>query len=494
MGEPASESTTRPAGRTGRWAVPAAPRPATARAILRAQARLLVDSLRFRAVSVLLVALMALAAVTASARYHRASVDQVAVGERYALELQGATVAQLTGMLHPAFKPPLATSFAADGGQAVTPNLYRLSISALEIPELVRSRGGNDRLPSHQSLDWRFVIAVVLPLAAFLLAYDAVCGERDSGTLKLLLSYPVSRPRLLSAKLGTVWICLAVPLAAGAALSLLLALGPGGLPVAGDDLAKAALVALLALWSAALYVLGALLVSSLARDAATSLSVLAWIWVAMVIVLPAMSGLLAHRLLPVPSDGEIAKRLSSVDAEIRRQYAGSEGRWRSNDWAKVDGYAWERTSAAIAWQRFERQQAIRRDFLDRKLAQARLARRIAAISPAALAGETAELLTGSGLERDESFLEQARRFRATLATRVEALDAADLASPHLLLFERYMSARPVAPGSLPRFRFVERPVSQDLAAARPRLGVLALETAALALACLAAFARSDAGG
>jgi ABC-type transport system involved in multi-copper enzyme maturation permease subunit len=492
VGEPASESTTGPAGHTGRWAAPAA-RSGSATAILRPQARLLADSLRCRAVSALLVALMALAVATAAVRYGGGRMDQAAVGERYDLELRGATVARLTGMLHPAFKPPLATSFAADGGQAVTPNLYRLSISALEIPELARSRGGDDRLPSRQSLDWGFVLAVVLPLAAFLLAYDAICGERDSGTLKVLLSYPVSRPRLLTAKLGTAWICLAVPVAAGAALGLLLAFGAGGIPLAGDDLAKAALVTLLALWSAALYVLVALLVSSLTRDAATSLSVLAWIWVAMAIVLPAMSGLLAHRLLPVPSDGEIALRVSGVDAEIKRQYAGREGRWRSNEWARVDGYAWERTSAAIAWQRFERQQAIRRDFLDRKLAQARLARRIAAISPAALAGESAELLNGSGLERDESFLEQARRFRATLAARVAALDAADPASPHLLFFERYMSGRPVAPSALPRFRFVERPAGEGLAAARPRLAVLALETAALALACLAAFARSDAG-
>jgi ABC-type transport system involved in multi-copper enzyme maturation permease subunit len=334
---------------------------------------------------------------------------------------------------------------------------------------------------------------VVLPLAAFLLAYDAIGGERDSGTLKLLLSYPLSRGRLLAAKLATGWICLAAPLAAGTMLSLLLAVGPGGIPLASGDLAEAALVALLALWSAALFVLAALLVSSLARDAATSLSVLAWIWVATVIVVPAMSGLLAHRLLPVPSEGEVAKRVSGIDREIRLQYAGREGRWRSNAWAKMDGYAWERTSAAIEWLRFERQEAVRREFLDLKLAQARLARRIAAISPTALAGEIAELLSGSGLERDESFFAQARRFRTVLAMRVETLDAADPSSPHLLFFERCMSRRTVAPGVLPRFHFQERTVGRSLALAGPRLALLALETAALALACLAAFARAEAG-
>ncbi len=41
---------------------------------------------------------------------------------------------------------------------------------------------------------------MLLPLIALLLAYDAICGELDRGTLLLLLSYPVARWQLIVGK------------------------------------------------------------------------------------------------------------------------------------------------------------------------------------------------------------------------------------------------------------------------------------------------------
>lgn len=41
---------------------------------------------------------------------------------------------------------------------------------------------------------------MLLPLIALLLAYDAICGELDRGTLLLLLSYPVARWHLVAGK------------------------------------------------------------------------------------------------------------------------------------------------------------------------------------------------------------------------------------------------------------------------------------------------------
>ena len=42
--------------------------------------------------------------------------------------------------------------------------------------------------------------AFVMPLIALLVAYDAIVGERDRGTLPLLLSYPLSRLELVAGK------------------------------------------------------------------------------------------------------------------------------------------------------------------------------------------------------------------------------------------------------------------------------------------------------
>jgi ABC-type transport system involved in multi-copper enzyme maturation permease subunit len=462
------------------------------RTIFQHQIRVLTGRL-YLCAALLIVAMMLLAAVTARARYRAELLEQEAVAEAYARDLAGNTLDGVVDVLHPAIKRPWRLSLVVDGGQTATTDLYRQALNPQILPEIRRVQTGNDRLPSRAPLDWLFVVRFVLPLAAFLFGFDAVCGEQRAGRLKLLLSYPLPRWRVLAGKFLALWGALAAPFLAGAVLSLLLAsAGSRRIPLSGEDLAQAGLVVLLCLWAAAFFVFVALLVSALARDAAASLSVLAWLWVLGAIVGPAVSGLLAQRLLPIPSQVELEQRLQAIDREIADAYAGREGQWRRPEEARADAFAWERVSAQAEDRRFAEKEEVRRQVLARQIAQARLAQHLASFSPVSLIEEIAERLTGSGLERDESFLEQARSFRARLADRVRALDAADPASPHLLFFNGYLSRRPLAPGALPRFAFVEPPLCGNLAAARRPLALFALETAVLALGCLFFFSRYDA--
>ena len=460
-------------------------------AIFWNEVRQVTGGIRFQVSAFLLVAVMALAAVTAGARYRDDALAQAAVADSHTRETAGLSIDRLAEAQHPAVKPLWRLSRVVDGGQAAAPDLYGQALSALVTPEARRIRGGNERIPGREPLDWMFAIRILLPLAAFLLGYDAVCGERRVGTLKLLLSYPVSRWKVLAGKLLALWSCLAAPLLAGAVLSLLLA-RMVGIPLTAGDLARAGMVLVLGLWAAFFFVLAALLVSALSREPSASLSVLAWLWVAGVIVVPAVSDLLAHRLRPVPTEGEVGLRMKAI-ARRNSGGAGGEGRWRQSEWAAADGFAWERRSAAAENRRFALQEDIRRQAFQSKAAQARLARSLSSFSPMSLTQDLAERLAGSGLERDESFHEQARAFRAVLAERIRTLDARDPESPHILFFSGYLSKRPVRTGDLPRFDFRERSVRQSLADARLALGVFALETISLAAISFFVFSRHDVG-
>lgn len=460
--------------------------------ILRHEIRFLVGSFRFRAGAFLLLALMALAAVTAAARYRGETLAQAEAGDEYHRSLAGTTIDQAVETLHPAIRPPWALTLVVDGGQTATPDVYDQALSALIAPELRRLHSGNYRAPASEPLDWLFMIRVVLSLCAFLLGYNAICGERQTGSLKLLLSYPVSRWKVLTGKLLALWSSLAAPFFAGAVLSLLIAAGLG-IPFEIQDLVKAGLVVLLGVWAAAFFALVALLVSSLARDSATSLIILAWLWVTAVIVVPAVSGLLAHRFHPIPTEGEIGREMKAIDQRIAREYAGREGHWRQPEWAATDGFAWERISAAAENRRFRLKEEVRRRSIHRKSEQARLAQDLALLSPTSLVQNLGERMTGTGLWRNESFFEQARAFRPVLADWMRALDARDPASPHILFFRGWLSQRPVDPEAIPRFTFRERSVRQGFAAAQPVLALFALETLALAVACFFFFFRYGAG-
>lgn len=468
--------------------VPGAP----ALSIFLNQLRRLVGGWRWCWSAGLLVAVMLLAAVTAGVRYQRAAHARDLLAEDQARLLTGLTLDELVDVPIQVVKPAWRLTLVADGAQAVTPDVYSRALSPWAPAELHHADAGNYRLAEREAFDWTSILRVILPLVAFLLGYDLVCGERRAGNLKLLLSYPVSRGKMLAAQAAALWLCLAAPLVAGGGASLIVAgaLG-GGPPLKATELAKAALVLLVALWSAAFFSLIALLVSTLARDAGTSLSLLAWLWVTGVIAIPASSGLLAHRLFPVPSEQATARQLAAVDARVAHEFAGRERHWRRRALASADGFAWEKASAAAELRRRDLQEAVRHRVLDDKLAQVGQARHIAAVSPASLAASISDLLAGTGVERDASFLAQAPAYLTACAGRIAALDQADAASPHLYFFSGYLSQRPLPSAALPAFVFRERSLREGLLAARSRLALFALETVVLAACCLAAFRRLD---
>jgi ABC-type transport system involved in multi-copper enzyme maturation permease subunit len=459
--------------------------------IVRHELLRLLGDFRFRACSLLIVALLGIAAVVASTRSGSEFRAQETLFRDYRARIADVTVDEAAEILHPAVKPPWRLKLLVDGGQTQTPDVSSQALSALVSPVLGQTHGGNDRLPVPQPLDWMFVISLVLSMSAFLLGYDAVSGERQDGTLRQLLSYPVARWKVLAGKLLAVWICLAAPFLAGALLSLLIGALWGGLRWSGGDAAKIGLVLLLGLWAALFFTLAALLVSSLTRDPATSLGVLALSWVTAVVVIPALGGLLAHRLAPIPAESEINQRIAAIRAQVHGEYGGRESRWRGLEWATADDFALERISARAENRRYALEDAARRWVLERKLGQAHLAHTLAAVSPASLLQDLAERLTGSGLWRDRSFLEQARGFREPLAAWLRGLDARDPRSPHILFFTGYLSRRPIDPATVPRFAFREVHVREGLAAARPALALLAGETLVLAAAAFYFFFRYE---
>ena len=72
------------------------------------------------------------------------------------------------------------------------------------------------------SIDIVFVFEVVLSLIALIFAYDAIAGEREQGTLRLVLTHPVRRGYILLAKYISAMLCLLVPLLLSLLLSLIL--------------------------------------------------------------------------------------------------------------------------------------------------------------------------------------------------------------------------------------------------------------------------------
>lgn len=139
------------------------------------------------------------------------------------------------------------------------------------------------------SIDFLFVVRVILSLLAIFLSYDAVSGEFERGTLKLTLSRPVSRSSVILGKLIAGIACLLIPLIMSFIIGILIVQLVGGISFTSEEWLRLSLMfGVTALCLMSFYMLG-LVVSCRTHRASTSLLILLLIWVVGVFLIPGIT-------------------------------------------------------------------------------------------------------------------------------------------------------------------------------------------------------------
>ncbi|MDE0682321.1 MAG: ABC transporter permease subunit, partial [Candidatus Poribacteria bacterium] len=75
--------------------------------------------------------------------------------------------------------------------------------------------------PDVTKVDWAFVIGYVLSLIALLFTFDSVAGERERGTLRLMLANPVPRHTVLIGKFLGALVSISIPFSLAVLINLL---------------------------------------------------------------------------------------------------------------------------------------------------------------------------------------------------------------------------------------------------------------------------------
>jgi len=128
--------------------------------------------------------------------------------------------------------------------------------------------------------DFVYIVNVVLSLLAILFMFDAVCGEKEAGTLRLQLSNSVGRHLILLSKWIGGYIVLMIPFLLATAGSILYAYAGGALQASADNISRILIIALLACVYIAVFFNLSLFVSTTTHNSATALLVCLLIWVA----------------------------------------------------------------------------------------------------------------------------------------------------------------------------------------------------------------------
>src|SRR5690606_17708339 len=129
---------------------------------------------------------------------------------------------------------------------------------------------------------------VVLSLMAIVFTYDAISGEREQGTLKLIFSNGVSKSSYLLAKAIGTLLALVVPLLIPILLSLLM-VQLSGVVLTGEHWMRLAILFGASLLYFVSFICVGLFVSSVTRHANVSFLVLLMVWIVSVLVVPRLS-------------------------------------------------------------------------------------------------------------------------------------------------------------------------------------------------------------
>jgi ABC-2 type transport system permease protein len=147
-------------------------------------------------------------------------------------------------------------------------------------------------------------VQVLLPLIVVLVGFSAVSGERERGTLPLLLSVGIApRSLILGKALALSLIVAALALPAACLVGAALAESPNVDLAARSAVLFAAYAAYLGGW-----VFFTAAVSSRSRSSRASLSTLLLVWAATTLIVPRLATEVARRLHPLPTQEEFEAR------------------------------------------------------------------------------------------------------------------------------------------------------------------------------------------
>jgi ABC-type transport system involved in multi-copper enzyme maturation permease subunit len=214
-------------------------------------------------------------------------------------------------------RPPAKLQVPAYGLEKDPDRTARVPASG--IPKVLHELYLNPLLSLFPVADMLFVVATVLSLLAFVVSYDAVTGEREQETIKLLMSYDVPRDRLILAKWLGGFVSLAIPFLLSAGIGCVVILLANVDLAGGDWMAFGLLMCLSLVFLAAMFSIG-LFVSCVCRYSATSITVLVLVWVLFVLVMPNVSPYVAAQAVPVRPFGAVESEIKQETGDQMRTF------------------------------------------------------------------------------------------------------------------------------------------------------------------------------
>ena len=149
--------------------------------------------------------------------------------------------------------------------------------------------------------DLLYVIKVILSLCAMLFAFDIICGEKETGTLRQTISNTVKRPILIIGEWIGGFTSFILPFFMAVLLGTIFVTLSPMVDMNAQDWAKLGLFLLSGVIYLAVFFSLGLLISCLTHRSSTSLFISLFVWAILVFLVPNLGNILARQLVEIPT-------------------------------------------------------------------------------------------------------------------------------------------------------------------------------------------------
>jgi ABC-type transport system involved in multi-copper enzyme maturation permease subunit len=457
-------------------------------------------SLRFTLSFLLTVSLFATNGFIFIRRYEKqlAQYSEKANKDLEGFREQSGRLFQLAFCRHEVYARPAALTCCAEGYERVLPNCIRFNGFTSDLPE-IRDQG-NFTLPHFSDIDWAFITAMILSFVALVLAYDSICGEKETGTLALMLSGAVPRSVVLLAKYAATMVTLGIPLGAGLLVNLIVVLSSRSVAFESGEWWKILTLVLLSFLYLSVFALLGVFVSSRTARPANSMVILLLVWVALVILTPSVGRIVSDVSARGTTQVDLRRKLEEASKQVdQRADAGAFGE-RPGSMSPDPSDPMNNPPARAKWTiaKTNARNQVLEEHHRKLLAQVAAGWNATCFSPVVIYRRAAETIAGTGIRHCANLRRQVQRYQDELMQYIRNEDSTDPNSLHLL-FDEYgcaenwktISHRPVGFQTVPKFQERGLTLGASVRLAIWDVGLLILFNVLFFAAAWVSFARYD---
>lgn len=457
-------------------------------------------SLRFVLSLLLTVPLFAANGVISARRYEKRLQEYSKQTNRNvaALSEQSQQLWRLAFHRQEIYRRPRPLTCCVEGFERSLPNCIRFNAFTSDLPEI----GGqsNFTLPPFSDIDWVFITSLVLSFVALAFTYDSLCGEKEAGTLALMLAGAIPRYKLLLAKYVAAMLTLCIPLCIGLLASLLVMVSSRSVAFTPGEWLKILVIVLLSFLYLSAFVLLGLLVSGRTTRPANSMVILLLLWVGLIVLTPSLGRIISDVSAKGTTQVELRRRLDEASRQVDDQAeAGAFGENPGVMSTDLDDPANNPPARA----RFRNAQTNARDRVIEAhhralLAQVAAGWNLTCFSPAVIYRRAAEAIAGTGIGHCVSLRRQVLQYQGDLMRYIRDTDSQDPNSLHLICADEgcawnwgAISHQPADFADVPRFRERDLSPGRAVQSAIWDIGLLLLFNLVFFAAAFTSFLRYD---